>query len=362
MKRTFIALTVAFIMVAPGLSGRLCAGEKGINVEERKGGSAEVKAEDEEAAKAEEARKAEEAKKAEAEKKAATEAKKTIVAKVNNAEINMFMLTRAMNRIAPKYIKEGEEATPEATSKIKKEALDRLIFEELAVQQAIKEGINPAEEAIDKVVKQVRENLGSEQAYKEYLDKSNLTEDALRGLIERSQRYELITAKEVYGKVKVDEKLLQDEYEKEKTKYILPDNFAVEDVWFVKGKDETARKKAEEVLEAVRKNGNEPGKLVLDGSFIVRKIMVQKGKYPEIYKTMVDMKVGDLSGLIAEGDGLHIIKVIKRELSRQATFEEARPTIEPKFLVPVQEHRKEEWEKELRKDAKIEIMPNGKQK
>lgn len=290
-------------------------------------------------------------------KKPAAEAKMVIVARVNGAEINMFMLVRAMNRVAPKYAKKGEAATPETTEKIRKEALDALIFEELAVQDAIKKGINPTPEAIEKVVAEVKKNLGTEQAYKEYLDKNNLTEDALKRLIERSRRYEQTTAKEVYGKVKVDEKLVHEEYEKEKGKFILPDNFVAEDVFFLQGKDEeTTREKTDKMLETIRKNDNDVYRLVLDGTFIVRKITVRKETYPEIYKTMTELKVGDLSGVIKERDGFHIIRLVKKEPSRQATFEEARSTIELKFLVPAQELRRQQWEKELRENAKIEIV------
>ena len=311
----------------------------------------------EETMKEEEARKAEEAKKAEAEKKAAEEAQKVIVARVNGAEINMQMLVRAMNKVAPKYVKEGDPVSPETTAKIKGEALDRLIYEELAVQESVKKGKNPSPEAIDKVLVQIKENLGSEEAYREYLEKSFLTEETLKKLIERSQRFEMITADEVYGKVTVDEKLLQEEFEKEKKRYILPDNFVVEDVFILPGKDEeTMRQKAGELLQTIRKNDNDVWKLVLDGTFIVRKISIKKERYPEVYKAMFDMKAGDLSGVIQEKDGLHIVKVVTKELSRQSTFEEARPTLEPRFLVPAQEQRKLEWEKELRKDAKIEIL------
>lgn len=306
---------------------------------------------DEEAVKAAEAKKAEEA------MKAVEEAKQIIIAKVNGADINMFMLVRAMNRVAPKYVKKDENATPEITKKIQQEALDRLIFEELAIQQAIKQGINPTPEDIEKVVAQVKENTGSEEAYKEYLDNAYLTEDTLRKLIERSQRFEMISAREIYGKVKVDDKLIQDEYEKEKSKFVLPDNFVVEDVLFLQGSDEEAtREKAGEVLESIRKKNNDVWKVVQDGTFIVRKIKITKEKYPEIYKTMTDMKPGDLSGVIKDKDSFHIIKVIKNELSRQATLEEARPVLEPRFYVPAQDQRKEEWGRELRKDAKIEIM------
>jgi len=355
MKKLLIALAVVVLVAGPGLTGCSRASEqnagKSAHDLTQPGESRGDEKKNGEATKAEEARKVEEA------KKTAEEAKKVVVARVNGVDITMYQLIRAMNGVAPKYVKKGEEPTPEATAKIRKEALDRLIFEELAVQQAVKKGINPKPEVIENVVKQVKKNLGSEEAFKEYLKKNDLTEGALKKLIERSQRYEMVTANEIYRKVKVDEKQLRDEYEKEKSRYVLPDNFAVHDVFFLKGKDEeAAKKKAGEILEKIKKNNNDPWKLVLDGTFIVRQMRITKERNPEVYKAMSKMKVGDLSGVINDKDGLHIIKVTKKEPSRQATFEEARPTIEPKFLVPAQDKRKEAWEKELKKNAKIQIM------
>ncbi len=454
MRKRFIILAAAVLMLAAGFAATLADLSLASETAAQKGAT-EVKQSPVLDKSAEDAKKIlEEEKTAEGAQKA-EEAKKIIVAKVNGEEINMFMLTRAMNRIAPKYVKGGEKATTETTEKIKKEALDKLIVEELAVQSAIRQDITPTPEAIDKVKRQIKENLGSEQAYTEYLYKNNLTEDTLGKLIERSQRYELITAREVYGKVKVDEKLVHDEYEKEKGKYILPDNFVIDDVWFIKGTDEAAREKAHDIHGKVQKKGNDPNKLLPDGTFIVRRINVEKAKYPEIYKAITGLNAADLSGVILERDGFHIIKVIKyekakdehmpdniliddvwftggtdeaawrkahdiletlrhsdndpnkllpdgtfvvrkinvkerkyhriyeamigmnaaglsepieekdgfhiikvikQEPSRQATFEEARPIIEPKFLVPVQDKRMKEWEKELRTNAKIEIM------
>jgi parvulin-like peptidyl-prolyl isomerase len=291
------------------------------------------------------------------ERKPEEEANKIIVARVNGADITIFMLLRAMNSVASRHRKGSEAATPETTGKIKKEALDRLIFEELAVQEAISQGINPERGDIEKVVEQVKQNLGSEQAYREYLHKAGLTEDAFRKQIERGRRFELITAREVYGKVKVDEELLRDAYEKKKDKFILPDNFIVDDLFFLPKEDEEAtRKKADEILKNVKKRDGDLSKLALDGTFIVRKMNIAKEKHPEIYKTMTDMRAGDISGVIKDRDGLHIIKVVRKEPSRQATFEEARNALEPQFLVPAQEKRKETWEQELRKGAGIEIM------
>jgi PPIC-type PPIASE domain/SurA-like N-terminal domain len=360
MRKILIALTVWALMIGPWLSGCSKAAENNAG----KGGSGVKQPavthgdgnKDEEAAKAEDARKAKEAEQSD------EEAKKVVIAKVNGVDISMYQLIRAMNRTAPKYINKGEEPTPETTAKIRKEALDRLVFEELAVQQAIKEGINPKPEAVENVVKQVKKNLGTEEAYKDYLKKNDLTEEALKKIIERSQSYQMITAKEIYRKVKVDDKLLRAEYEKEKRRYMMPDNFVVDDVFFLKGKDEATKKKAGLVLETIKKNNNDVWKLILDGTFIVRQMRVTKEQFPEIYNTMAGMKVDELSGVIKSKDGFHIIRVEKKEAAHLASFEEAKPTIEANFLVPAQNKRKEAWERELTKHAKIETISDKKAK
>ena len=78
MRKTFITFTVAIIMTMSVLTGRSSAVENSARIS------------------------VEEARKSGAEKKAAEEAKKKIIARVNGAEINMFMLVRSMNRVAPR--------------------------------------------------------------------------------------------------------------------------------------------------------------------------------------------------------------------------------------------------------------------
>jgi peptidyl-prolyl cis-trans isomerase C len=68
------------------------------------------------------------------------------------------------------------------------------------------------------------------------------------------------------------------------------------------------------------------------------------------------MKAGDLSNVIKESDGLHIVKLVQKEPSRQMSFEEAKVDIENKLMLPIMNKRKAEWENALKKNAKIEII------
>lgn len=166
----------------------------------------------------------EQAKKIEEIKKGIKESKNVVAARVNGADITMFDLVKEMNSVAPRLVPQGEPATPETTAKVKKVALNNLIFRELAIQEAIKQGMKIKPEVIDDIMTKVKAQAGSEAAYKKYLEDRNLNEDALKKTIERSHLYESITAREIFDKIQVDDKTLRDTYEKEKASFMTKDN------------------------------------------------------------------------------------------------------------------------------------------
>jgi hypothetical protein len=152
-------------------------------------------------------------------KKNVEAAKKVFAARVNGVEITALDLVREMNKVAPKYSKGDEKVTPATTAKIKKEALDNLIFNELAVQEAVRQGMKVSPEKIDTVVDLMKKQMGSKEAYQQYLDSLGITEEGLKKRIERSHLLEMVTAKDVYQKIKIDEKDIRAEYEKNKGAY-----------------------------------------------------------------------------------------------------------------------------------------------
>jgi len=152
-------------------------------------------------------------------KKSVEESKKAMVAKVNGADISMYDLINEMNAIAPHYIKSDQKRDPETDEKIKKDALDRLIYRELAVQEAVRQGMKVRPEPVENELKKLKANLKSEDAYKQYLAKSGLTEEGIKKKIERGFLVEMITEKEIFDKIKVDPELVKKTYAKEKASY-----------------------------------------------------------------------------------------------------------------------------------------------
>jgi parvulin-like peptidyl-prolyl isomerase len=281
--------------------------------------------------------------------------KKIVVARVNGAEITMYALVTMMNRIARRG---ATASTPEGIDTVKKEALDRLILQELAYQKARSTGLQAPQENVDAAMANLKENVGGEEGYKQLLEKEQVTEQELRTQVERSLTLERIFAQEVYGKVTIPEDELKNAYEKEKGNYIRPEKVSVVDVFFAgKEGDDSLAGKAETARAKILQDKNrDPWRLVLDGTFIVRNYELRTGKDRELREEAKKLKTDGISGVVKAPDGFHIIKLREYSPERQLTFDEVKGSLENRLRAPAQEKRLREWEQELRGVAKIEIV------
>ncbi len=201
MKRTFSKMIICMLLLAVSFSGISCSREK----------SAEKTVPSPEQAKI-----------LEEQKKGFPESKKTVVAKVNGVDISMFELISEMNTVAPKYIKPGQKKDPQIDEQIKKEALDLLINRELAVQEAVRQGMKVPQEKVDQQIKKIRADLKSEEAFQQKLSATGMKELELKKQLERAFLVEMITQKEVFDKVKIDIGLIRKTYEKDIASYKGP--------------------------------------------------------------------------------------------------------------------------------------------
>jgi hypothetical protein len=142
--------------------------------------------------------------------------KKVIAAKVNGEAITLFALLREMNAIAPQYLSQGRQRTPALDNKIRNAALNNVIIQELAVQEARKRGMKVNPDVMDGEIKKMKANAGSPAAFQEYLDNNGLTEDELRQTVEQDALFELIATQEVDEKITVTDAALRERYNREK--------------------------------------------------------------------------------------------------------------------------------------------------
>jgi parvulin-like peptidyl-prolyl isomerase len=287
-----------------------------------------------------------------AKKESLEAAKKIIVAKVNGVPITMYQVIKMMNIIGPKI---GAD-----TETVKKEAINKLIIQELAYQKAKAMDVKVEKRSVDDAIENAIEILGGEEGFKKFLESEALTEDEYRRHLERLFAVEIVYAKDVIDKAIVPEEKLKEEYEKSKEKFLLPEKVGVIDVYFVKN-DKATMKNAQKILKKIKADKDkDPWKLVLDGTFIVRNLEIKKDKHKELYEAAKKLKIGQVSNVIKTPSSLHIIKLLEYSPERYATLDEARAYLESKLKPAEVEKRYKEWEEELKKDANIEIIEEKK--
>ena len=295
--------------------------------------------------------------------KGVEESKKVVIARVNGTEITMKDLIEQMNRMAPKYLSKREERSPETDQRVKKEALDFLVFRELATQEAARRGMKVKPEAVDQAIAAIKSKAGSEEAFRKNLAMTGYTEATMRQAVERGLLFDMIAGQEIFQKIKVDEKRIKAVYDRDRMKFNQPETFAVDEVVVMTGSDEAAvMKRAKELLSYLRKNNNDFSKLTPDSTFMVRQGMISRQEYPRLFAAAAKLKHGELSEVIGEDDGFHIIRVVGHEPGTKMTYEEAHGIIENDLKQPMLEKRKQEFEAQLKKNARVEITLDAAEK
>ena len=292
-----------------------------------------------------------------------------IVAIVNDDIITLH----DVNREAQPAVSEAEKKgalNDAARIKIRRTALDRLIEKKLTEQKIKELNIKVSEEEIRQAIDDVRKqnNITSQEALVAALAGQGLSFDQYRAqLQEQIEKLKLVSL-EVRAKVQVGENEMREYYAANVAKYTESESYRARHIFFktgVKsspeeiirtkttalavlsdakgGKDfaELAKKFSED--PAARKDGGDLG------SF-------KKGDMqPELEKTILSMKPGEVSDLVTTPIGFHIIKLEARVAGTTKPFESVKSDIEEILYRKKSEERFSQWAKDLRDKASVEI-------
>lgn len=287
--------------------------------------------------------------------RAARGEKRLIVAKVNGTDITLYSLINMTDRISALNSKTSSPEPPEET---RKKALDQLIFRELAFQEAVRQGLSVDEQRLDVEMSKFITSVGHEEGYKDFLEKQGLTPVEVRSQVERNLLLQLVAIREVAEKVSISDDEVRKECDRQRDQYLVPEKVSVVDVAFSQNQDDQASmKKANEVLAEINADKDKnPLNLAIDGTFAVRSRDIGKDKEPALYLAARKLRESELSGVLTAPDGIHIIQLSRYTPEKQAPYEEVKGPLKQKLLAFAQVKRFQEWEQELKKDAKIEIL------
>lgn len=230
-----------------------------------------------------------------------TEPPPNIVAEVNGTPISMAEFQRQLTDERTYLLNEGmiDPDTAEgqaALSNLRNQVLNQLIDQVLIVQAAEQMGITVTEEELEASIAQIKEDLGSEEAFAESLAANNLAEEQFRKL----QRRQLLSRK-VMDQVTSG---IPDEAEQVHARHILVETREEAESILAQlenGADFAELAKKHSIDETTKESGGDLG-------FFPRGVVL-----PEFEEVAFSLNVGERSGAVQTAFGYHIIEVLERE-------------------------------------------------
>ncbi len=292
-----------------------------------------------------------------------------IVAVVNDDIITLHEVIREAQPALSEAEKKGA-LDDAARTQVRRTALDQLIEKKLTGQKIRELNIKVSEEEIRQAIDDVRKqnNIPSQEAFITALASQGLSFDQYRAQLQEQIEKLRLVSMEVRSKVHVGETEIRQYYTANLAKYTGEESFRARHIFFKidekasqvetlrskttalavladvkEGKDfaELAKKFSED--PAARKDGGDLG------SF-------KKGDMqPELEKAILSLKPGEVSDLVTTPIGFHIIKLETRVAGISKQLESVKAEIEEILYRKKSEERFNQWAKDLRGKASVEI-------
>jgi len=256
----------------------------------------------------------------------------------------------------------------------RKQVLEKLIVRELLYQEAGKRGIRVPEAAVAGELAELRKQLPGENALPDTLERMGLSEQGLRAKLERSMAVAKLIDAVSAQKGAVSEAELARYYREHPDQFQQPLRLRLSHILIKTdpSMDEEQKEELRPRLESVRRRiaaGQDFAALAREASDCYSR---QKGgdlgyflpgqlgrKMEEAARAL---KVGEVSGIVEDRYGLHLLKVTELQPAALLPLEQAKPGIRAKLKEEKALKALAPLVKELRAAAKVEIhLSDGEQ-
>ncbi len=292
-----------------------------------------------------------------------------IVALVNNEVITLSEL----EEMAKPLYEEVRRTSPpsereQKLKKVREEILDHLVDSKLLDQEIKKRKIEVPDRDVDAAIADVLKSASlSENDLKKVLAREGMTYSAYRQKIREELGKMRLVSREIKSKIVIEEETLRKAYQENLDKFTDPLEVKIQQIFFPLpkngSKEETAAvwKEGQSILERARKgedfselakkysHGPEASEGGVLGNFKHKELM------PELEEVGFRLKGGEISGLIASPLGFHILRVMERKGGEPRPFAEVQNKIREEMIQVEAEKKYQEWMKELKSKAYIQI-------
>ena len=292
-----------------------------------------------------------------------------VVAFVNDEVITLHELKKKIEEMTGQTC-EGIKAQDEQKYiETRREILEILINEKITQEKVKELGLQVTEGEVDNAVEDIKTaNQLTQEELIEQLNKEGLTYEKLRQKIKDDMERGRLIEYEVKSKTIVREEQIEEYYQKHRDEFKKEDQVHIASIFLVQinPHDENEHlallKKGEEILSRIGK-GEEFSTLAKEfsqgpGAAEGGDLGVFKSSQidNELLNILNDLPEGGVSNLIDRGNGVQIIKLLKKENARISPIEEVREQI---YNIIYQEQinkRYMSWIKEIREDCFTKII------
>ena len=292
-----------------------------------------------------------------------------IVALVNGEIITLSELEQ-MGRPVYDQVRQTTNAgeREEKMKKARLEVLDRLIESRLLEEEMKKRKIEVPERDVDAAIQDVLKSSNlTENDMKKALAREGMTYSTYRQKVRDELGKIRLVSREIRSKIVIEDEVLREYYRKNPEKFTDPLEVKIQQIFFPVSQhalqEETAavQKEARPILERARKGedfaelarkyskGPEAREGGLLGYFKHRELM------PELEEVGFKLRTGEISDLVRSPAGFHILRVLERKGGEPRPFAEVQFKIREELSEAEAQKKFEQWMKELKSKAYIEI-------
>ncbi len=290
---------------------------------------------------------------------------KDVAAQVNARAITYQELNREF-RARTRVPFESVQADPRA-QRIRKQILDQIVNERLLEQEAERQKLSVASDAVEARVQALQARFPSPEAFNQELSRRGLTTAQLRKNIKRGLLRQEVINKEIFEKISVSPEELRAYFQKHRDTYVQEEKVHARHILIQVAPDaspeddQKAKARATAVLAKARKGGDfaqlakqhsegPSGERGGDLGYFGRGKMVKPFE-----DAAFRLKAGQVSDLVRTQFGYHIIKVEEKVAAKRLSYAEAKDQVESDLTREKANAQFREFINALREKGKVTI-------
>lgn len=285
-----------------------------------------------------------------------------IAAIVNDEMISTYQLEQELNKALRQNL---EQPTPEQLAQLKNTLLEKMIQDKLLKQRAEELGLEIPESDVDAAIAEVREKNGlTEDGLQKALAAQGMTMTGYREQIKNELLHYKLLGREVNYKVMVTSSEVRDYFEQHRDSYTKPGRISLSRISFRlqdrndHAPPEDVRQQAELTARELRQGIPAAEILARANDFADGGIMhdlVFADLAQPLQQALQGLAPGEVTAPLEMNGQIHVFLVMAREGGETGSYELVKEDIERLLKNHKAEQRFDEWARELRAKAHIEI-------